>query len=50
MRKNGYKIDENDVFQIKPIETDSESEEYLLEEHCIDAVGVRPYTSDEDWD
>lgn len=49
MRQRDYIIDENDVFQIKPVDSDSE-EEYSVEEHCVDAIGGGRQESDEDWD
>lgn len=49
MRQKDYIIDENDVFQIKPIDSDSE-EDYSAEyPACVDAIGGRQ-ESDEDWD
>lgn len=50
MRNNGYTIDENDVFHIKPIETDSE-EEYSQGNHIcpVDLIGDG-VDSEEDWD
>lgn len=50
MRDNNYRIDENDVFQIKPMEATDSEEEFDFEGSCpVDLIGGRA-DSEEDWD
>lgn len=50
MRDNNYIIDENDIFQIKPMEATDSEEEFHLEGACpVDLIGGRA-DSEEDWD
>lgn len=51
MRKNDYTIDADDVFVIKPINTDSGEEDYEPAVYSVDALPCRADSADEeDWD
>ncbi|KAG4078848.1 hypothetical protein HA402_007398 [Bradysia odoriphaga] len=49
MRKNNYTIDDNDVFLIKPIYTDSDEGDDMPA-NCVDALPRQVESSDSDWD